>query len=349
MFSALRKSIASKPSYLEIQANILAGLTVGIIALPLSMALAIASGVPPQHGLYTAIIAGIVIAVSGGSKLNVSGPTAAYVVVLLPIVQQFGIGGLLLSGFIAGMIMVLMGLAKFGKLIEVVPYPVVIGFTAGIGVVIGTLQIKDFLGLNIDSLDGNYLENLVMIVHSLPTIRWQESLIGGLTISVLLLWPRLHSKIPGHLVALAPPPADPVVVATERRSEEVRAGAVVGLDGIDGPAHLAAQLAGGERAELGVIDRVALDAAAELLGPSPELGVGVGHLDGEERHRVIGLEAIDHRDEPSGSGREERGSGGGRRGGGGGRGRGRAGRGRCCVNAGLDGHSCPARELAAHQ
>ena len=202
MFSALRKSIASKPSYLEIQANILAGLTVGIIALPLSMALAIASGVPPQHGLYTAIIAGIVIAVSGGSKLNISGPTAAFVVVLLPIVQQFGIGGLLISGFIAGIILVLMGLAKLGKLIEVVPYPVVIGFTAGIGVVIGTIQIKDFLGLNIESLNGHYLENLVTIVNSLPTARWQESLIGGLTISVLLLWPRLHSKIPGHLIAL---------------------------------------------------------------------------------------------------------------------------------------------------
>lgn len=186
----------------DIQANILAGLAVGVIALPLSMALAIASGVPPQHGLYTAIVSGIVIAVSGGSKVNISGPTAAFVVVLLPIVQQFGIGGLLVSGFMAGIVLILMGVGKFGKLIEIVPYPVIIGFTAGIGVVIGTLQIKDFLGLNIEALDGDYLDKLLLITSSLPTFNWQEFLIGALTIATLLLWPRLRSKIPGHLIAL---------------------------------------------------------------------------------------------------------------------------------------------------
>ncbi|MBU3005908.1 C4-dicarboxylic acid transporter DauA [Paraglaciecola arctica] len=186
----------------EIQANILAGLTVGVIALPLSMALAIASGVPPQHGLYTAIIAGIVIAIGGGSKVNISGPTAAFVVVLLPIVQQFGIGGLLLSGLMAGLVLILMGLGKFGKLIEIVPYPVVIGFTAGIGVVIGTFQIKDFLGLDIEAMDGDYLDKLLLIVNSLPSIDWQELLIASLTITILLLWPRIRSRIPGHLIAL---------------------------------------------------------------------------------------------------------------------------------------------------
>ena len=174
----------------------------GVIALPLSMALAIASGVPPQHGLYTAIIAGIVIALSGGSKVNISGPTAAFVVVLLPIVQQFGIGGLLLSGFMAGIVLILMGFAKLGKLIEIVPYPVVIGFTAGIGVVIATLQIKDFLGLDIASLDGNYIDKISLIAHQLPSFNWQEFFIGGLTITTLILWTRLKLKIPGHLVAL---------------------------------------------------------------------------------------------------------------------------------------------------
>ncbi|MFT4807893.1 MAG: SulP family sulfate permease [Paraglaciecola sp.] len=202
MFSALRKSLASGITISDIQANILAGLTVGVIALPLSMALAIASGVPPQHGLYTAIVAGIVIAIGGGSKVNISGPTAAFVVVLLPIVQQFGIGGLLVSGFMAGIVLIMMGLGKFGKLIEIVPYPVIIGFTAGIGVVIGTIQIKDFLGLDIAAMDGDYLDKLILIVNSLPTINWQELLIGGLTICTLLLWPRLRSKIPGHLIAL---------------------------------------------------------------------------------------------------------------------------------------------------
>ncbi len=202
MLSALRKSLKSKPSYPDVQANILAGLTVGVIALPLSMALAIASGVPPQHGLYTAIVAGIVIALTGGSKVNISGPTAAFVVVLLPIVQEFGLGGLLLSGFMAGLILVLMGVSKLGRLIEIVPYPVTVGFTAGIGVVIGTFQIKDFFGLNITSMDGHYIDKLSFIFHALPTVSFQETLIGGLTLATLLIWPRLRSKIPGHLVAL---------------------------------------------------------------------------------------------------------------------------------------------------
>jgi len=202
MLSALKKSLKTKPSHHEIQANILAGLTVGVIALPLSMALAIASGVSPQHGLYTAMVAGIVIALTGGSKVNISGPTAAFVVVLLPIVQQFGLGGLLLSGFMAGIILVLMGVAKLGRLIEIVPYPVTVGFTAGIGVVIGTFQIKDFLGLEITSMDGHYLDKLSLLFQALPTISWQETLIGGLTLVTLLLWPRLRTKIPGHLVAL---------------------------------------------------------------------------------------------------------------------------------------------------
>jgi len=202
LFSALKKSISSKPTFFDIQANVLAGLAVGVIALPLSMALAIASGVPPQHGLYTAIISGLFIAVCGGSKVNISGPTAAFVVVLLPIVHQFGIGGLLISGFMAGIFLILMGVGKLGKLIEIVPYPVIIGFTAGIGVVIGTLQIKDFLGLSIATFEGDYLEKLSLIIHSLPTINFQEFFIGGLTIVILLLWPRVHSKVPGHLIAL---------------------------------------------------------------------------------------------------------------------------------------------------
>ncbi len=202
MFSALRKSFQSKPSYLDIQSNVLAGLTVGVIALPLSMALAIASGVPPQHGLYTAMVAGIVIALTGGSKVNISGPTAAFVVILLPIVQKFGIGGLLISGMMAGLILILMGVGKLGRLIEIVPYPVTVGFTAGIGVVIGTFQIKDFLGLNIESMGGHYIDKLSLILHALPSINWQETLIGALTLAVLLIWPRFRSKVPGHLVAL---------------------------------------------------------------------------------------------------------------------------------------------------
>jgi len=202
MFSALRKSLQSQPSAQHIQANVFAGLTVGVIALPLSMALAIASGVPPQHGLYTALVAGIVIALSGGSKVNISGPTAAFVVILLPIVQQYGLGGLLVSGFMAGFILIFMGLGKLGKFIEIVPYPVTVGFTAGIGVVIATFQIKDFLGLQVAAVDGHYLAKLAALIQALPSVDWREALIGALTLAILLVWPKFRSKIPGHLIAL---------------------------------------------------------------------------------------------------------------------------------------------------
>lgn len=202
MLTALRDSIEHDLTLPAIRGNLVAGMTVGIIALPLSMALAIAVGVPPQHGLYTAIVAGIVIAATGGSNVNVSGPTAAFVVVLLPIVQQFGLGGLLISGFMAGVILVLLGLGRFGHLIEYVPYPVVIGFTAGIGVVIATLQIKDFLGLDIAVLDGHFTDKLLQITAALPSVKYEEMLVGAITLAVLLLWPRLHSRVPGHLVAV---------------------------------------------------------------------------------------------------------------------------------------------------
>lgn len=202
MFSALIKSVKTERSAASIRSNLLSGLTVGIIALPLSMALAIASGVPPQHGLYTAIVAGIVIALSGGSQINISGPTAAFVVVLLPIVQLHGMGGLLMSGFMAGVILVLMGLARFGRLIEIVPYPVVVGFTAGIGVVIATLQIKDFLGLDIGVVDGHFTDKVVLIARALDTVRPVEFLVGVVTLFVLIAWPRLKIRVPAHLVAI---------------------------------------------------------------------------------------------------------------------------------------------------
>ena len=146
------KKVRRKSS--AIQSNVFAGLTVGIIALPLSMALAIAVGAPPQHGLYTAIVAGIITSICGGSRTSVSGPTAAFVVILLPITQKYGLGGLLMSGMMAGVILVAMGMARLGNLIKFVPYPVTVGFTAGIGMVIATIQIKDFFGLCAGPLDG---------------------------------------------------------------------------------------------------------------------------------------------------------------------------------------------------
>ncbi len=182
--------------------NILSGLTVGIIALPLSMALAIATGVPPELGLYTAIIAGIFAAVFGSSKINISGPTAAFIVILIPIVQEFGITGLLLCGLLSGIILVLIGVLKLGTLIELIPYPVTVGFTSGIAVVIATFQIKDFFGLTIPNFEGSYLDKIYLIFHSFHTFNIYEFFIGALTLSLLIFWQKTKSKIPSALIAL---------------------------------------------------------------------------------------------------------------------------------------------------
>lgn len=184
------------------RSNLLSGITVGIVALPLSMGLAIASGVPPQHGLYTAIIGGIVIALSGGSRVNISGPTAAFVVVLLPIVQTYGLGGLLVSGFLAGLILIGFGVLRLGRIIQVIPYPVIVGFTAGIGTVIATLQLKDLLGLSTKEEGSHFLDKFLDLLLSLPTLRWQEILIAAVTFGSVIIVKRLQSRIPPYLIAL---------------------------------------------------------------------------------------------------------------------------------------------------
>ena len=182
--------------------NILSGLTVGIIALPLSMALAIATGIPPQLGLYTAIIAGFFAAIFGSSKVNISGPTAAFIVILIPIVQEFGVSGLLICGLLSGVILVIAGFLKLGTLIEIVPYPVTVGFTSGIAVVIATYQIKDFFGLTIEHFDGHYLDKIFLIFNSFHTFKPAELAVGVVTLFILIFWQKTKSKIPSALIAL---------------------------------------------------------------------------------------------------------------------------------------------------
>ncbi|MGU3879408.1 C4-dicarboxylic acid transporter DauA [Pseudomonas aeruginosa] len=203
LFSAWRQSLRAGYSLRALRGDLGAGLTVGIIAIPLAMALAIAVGVPPQHGLYTVLVAAPLIALSGGSRFNVTGPTAAFVVILLPIVQQYGLGGLLLCTLLAGLILVAMGLGRVGRLIQFIPYPVTLGFTAGIGIVIATLQLKDFLGLQVHGQPQHYLEQAGLLLRSLPSLRPGDSLVGLSALAILVAWPRLFPKIPGHLVALA--------------------------------------------------------------------------------------------------------------------------------------------------
>ncbi|MFM5637770.1 C4-dicarboxylic acid transporter DauA [Aeromonas veronii] len=200
---ALRQSCIDEPySMARFGRDLIAGVTVGIIAIPLAMALAIASGVPPQHGLYTAIIAGIVIAVTGGSRYSISGPTAAFVVILYPVAQQFGVGGLLMATLISGLFLVAMGMARLGRLIEYIPPSVTLGFTGGIAIVIATLQIKDFFGLSVPEMPETYLGKVEALAAALPSWQWGDTLVGVATLAVLLLWPRLRLPVPGHLPAV---------------------------------------------------------------------------------------------------------------------------------------------------
>ncbi len=200
---ALRRSLAKGYTRSDLRADVLAGLVVGIVALPLSMALAVASGVAPQHGLYTAIVAGFVIALLGGSKVQVSGPTAAFVVILAPIAARHGLGGLLVATAMAGVVLIAMGVLRLGSLIQFVPYPVTTGFTTGIAVVIATLQLKDFFGLSVAKMPEHYVERAVALFRALPTARWPDVVIGAATLAILLLWPKVTRKVPAPLVALA--------------------------------------------------------------------------------------------------------------------------------------------------
>ncbi len=199
---ALRQALARGYSRADLRADVMAGAVVGVVALPLSMALAIASGVPPQYGLYTAIVAGGLIPLLGGSRVQVSGPTAAFVVVLSPVAHRFGLGGLLLASLLAGVLLIAMAVARMGRLIEFVPYPVTAGFTAGIAVVIGILQVRDLLGLTVEQMPEHFAERVLALVRALPTVHWPDLAVGALTLALLFFWPRVTPKVPPQLVAL---------------------------------------------------------------------------------------------------------------------------------------------------
>ncbi|OCA52329.1 C4-dicarboxylic acid transporter DauA [Photorhabdus namnaonensis] len=202
-FSAVIDACWKEPySFTRLTKDIIAGITVGIIAIPLAMALAIGSGVAPQYGLYTAAIAGMIIAITGGSRYSVSGPTAAFVVILYPVSQQFGLSGLLIATLMSGIILLVMGLARFGKLIEYIPLPVTLGFTSGIAITIATMQVKDFFGLQLEHMPENYINKVAALFQALPTLYLSDTLIGLTTLAILIYWPKLGLKLPGHLPAL---------------------------------------------------------------------------------------------------------------------------------------------------
>ncbi|RUQ39829.1 MAG: C4-dicarboxylic acid transporter DauA [Candidatus Competibacteraceae bacterium] len=200
--TALRDKLRGGYNLSKLQADLLAGITVGIVAVPLTMALAIGSGVPPQYGLYTAIVAGLLIALTGGSRFSVSGPTAAFIVILHPIAEKYGLGGLVTAGFMAGLMLITMGVARMGKLIQFIPYPVTTGFATGSAVVIVSLQFKDFLGLQLAVQPDHFFDRLWRVSQALPGFHPPDLLIGAATLTVLLLWPRLKTGLPAPLIGI---------------------------------------------------------------------------------------------------------------------------------------------------
>jgi sulfate permease, SulP family len=171
--------------------DLIAGLTVGLVALPLAMAFAIASGVPPQAGLYTAVVAGFLISSLGGSRTQIGGPTGAFVVIVAGIVVKFGLGGLALVGIMAGILLLIMGITGLGTAVKYIPRPVTIGFTNGIALLIASTQIKDFLGLKTPPVPSEFLARIRMLLHHVGTTRWQTIAVAVSSLAVILLWPRL--------------------------------------------------------------------------------------------------------------------------------------------------------------
>jgi SulP family sulfate permease len=182
--------------------DLVAGITVGLVALPLAMAFGIASGVTPQAGLYTAVIAGFIISALGGSRTQIGGPTGAFVVIVAGIVARFGMPGLAMVTLMAGILLVIMGLTGLGSAVRFIPRPVVIGFTNGIAILIASTQIKDFFGINVASVPSEFLPRLRVLIANAATVNWSALAIGGGTLVTLIFLPRITKRVPASIVAL---------------------------------------------------------------------------------------------------------------------------------------------------
>jgi SulP family sulfate permease len=186
----------------QLAADVTAGAVVGIVALPLAMAFAIASGVPPERGLYTAIVAGFLISALGGSRVQIGGPTGAFVVIVYDIVQRFGYDGLVFCTLMAGVILIIMGVVRFGGVIKFIPYPVVTGFTSGIALLIFSSQVKDLFGLDTGSLPGDCLGKWAAYACHLDTINWPAAGLSGMCILLIVFWPKRWKYLPGSVAAM---------------------------------------------------------------------------------------------------------------------------------------------------
>ena len=198
LFTTLRSGYDSK----TLVQDLLAGVIVGIVALPLAIAFGIASGASPEAGILTAIVAGFLISFFGGSKVQIGGPTGAFIVIVYGIIQEYGMNGLMIATFMAGAFLILMGVLHLGTIIKYIPYPIVVGFTSGIALTIFATQIKDLFGLQVESVPAGFLDKWVVYAENIGTINWWAFLVGVVSILIIVLTPKVSRRIPGSLVAI---------------------------------------------------------------------------------------------------------------------------------------------------
>src|SRR6202167_354378 len=183
-------------------ADLIAGFTVGIVALPLAMGFGIASGVTPQSGIFTAVVAGFIISALGGSRVQIGGPTGAFVSIVFSIIAVYGLEGLLICTVMAGVMLFVMGLARLGGLVKYIPYPVTMGFTCGIAVLIFSTQIKDFFGLQVDKLPPDFVDKVKVLAENIDKIDWRTVALAVASVLIIKTWPaRLNRRVPGSIVA----------------------------------------------------------------------------------------------------------------------------------------------------
>ncbi len=186
----------------QLAKDLMAGLIVGIVALPLAIAFAIASGVSPEKGLYTAIIAGFIISALGGSRVQIGGPTGAFIVIVYGIVQVYGVNGLIVATLMAGIMLIIMGIARLGAVIKFIPHPLIIGFTSGIALLIFSSQMKDFFGLQMGAVPADFIDKWASYIEHFRSVGLEASVVAVVTVAIILLWPRITHKIPGSLIAI---------------------------------------------------------------------------------------------------------------------------------------------------
>lgn len=200
----LPKSILCLKSYTTrlFLSDLLSGITVGLVALPLAMAFAIASGVPPEAGLYCAIVAGFVISALGGSKTQIGGPTGAFVVVVFGIIAKYGVDGLFMSTLLAGVLLLILGVTGMGTAVKFIPRPVVVGFTNGIAIIIASTQLKDFFGVKVDKVPGEFVARIQAVVHNFSSFSPVETTLAAVALVVIIVFMRYVKRVPGYIVAL---------------------------------------------------------------------------------------------------------------------------------------------------